>query len=131
MGKGSSEQWGFMSASHYVLCSLRACRTQMDIVSMLFMSYQFIFSGIFQPLSESAVPQLAYTHPLYYAECLLARVVFQQVFALDEKLYSNCTRPAILLSLNRPWEGSAVTILGRCDHIREGIPLIGRGKGQL
>mmetsp|Transcript_20806 Transcript_20806/g.46587 ORF Transcript_20806/g.46587 Transcript_20806/m.46587 type:complete len:251 (-) Transcript_20806:294-1046(-) len=57
--------------------------TKADIVAMLIMSYQFIFSGIFVPISESAVPELAYTNPIYYAECILTRIIY-----LDGRTYT-------------------------------------------
>ena len=46
------------------------------VVAMLCMSFCFLFAGVFQPLSQTSVPDLAYINPVYYAECLLARTVF-------------------------------------------------------
>merc|ERR1712137_426917 len=52
-------------------------------VSMLFMTFCFLFTGVFVPLDKLAAPWLAYLNPLYYAECLVARIVF-----LDDTHYT-------------------------------------------
>ena len=80
------------------LLTRHALFAQVNVVSMLFMTYLFIFSGVFQPLSQTSVPQLAYTNPLYYAECLLARIVFLEGTTYEPFGYNRTTNTPPLVT---------------------------------
>jgi len=50
--------------------------TKVTVVAMLVMTFSFLFSGVFQPLSETVAPDLAFINPIYYTECLLTHISF-------------------------------------------------------
>mmetsp|Transcript_20979 Transcript_20979/g.59849 ORF Transcript_20979/g.59849 Transcript_20979/m.59849 type:complete len:252 (-) Transcript_20979:143-898(-) len=53
-------------------------RANSGTLSMLFMSFCFLFTGIFVPPSQMPLPELRFANPLYYATSLIAQLVFLQ-----------------------------------------------------
>jgi len=84
-------------------------------LSMLCISFFFLFTGVFVPLEDVAIPWLAYANPLYYAICFVTNAVFLQgtEYQQDDPGEPPKSRDAVLddYSLTTPMYACALVLL--------------------
>uniref|UniRef100_A0A7S0Q580 ABC transporter domain-containing protein n=1 Tax=Coccolithus braarudii TaxID=221442 RepID=A0A7S0Q580_9EUKA len=91
-------------------------------VTMVFMSFCFLFSGVFAPLDKIALPWIGYLNPLFYATCFVAQSVFLQgtSYEQDDASKPPKTRDEVLNDAN------LYTPAGVCAAVLLGVAVLVR-----